>query len=109
MFNKIVKPAIFGFNSEIILPTILLFVRMVDRNIYIVKALNEVWIKQVRNNTEFAHKNNIDEKTVRNIKGLKTESASLQTIINICETQGVNLSEFFQEAEKLFPDLKIVK
>lgn len=82
---------------------------MVDRNIYIVKALNEVWIKQVINNTEFAHKNNIDEKTVRNIKGLKTEGASLQTIINICETQGINLSDFFKEAEKLFPELKIKK
>jgi len=80
---------------------------MDDRNIYIVKALYELWIKQVTNNTEFAHKNNIDEKTVRNLKGLKTESASLHTILNICETQGVNLSEFFKEAEKLFPELKI--
>lgn len=82
---------------------------MVDRNIYIVKALNELWLKKVTNNTEFAHKNNIDEKTVRNLKGFKTESASLQTIINICETQGVNLSDFFKEAEKLFPELQVKK
>ena len=86
--------------------TILLFVKMDDRNVYIVKALNELWIKQVTNNTEFANKNNIDEKTVRNIKGIKTESASLQTIINICETQGMNLSDFFKHAESLFPQLK---
>lgn len=82
---------------------------MTDKNIFIVRALNELWIKQVENNTEFADKNNIDEKTVRNIKGEKLESVSLQTIINICETQGMNLSEFFKKAESLYEELKIKK
>lgn len=82
---------------------------MVDRNSKIVEFIYEKWISKVTNNSEFAKNHNIDEKTVRLIKDRRNYRTSLETIENICEAENMNLSQFFQEVEKMFPEVKFEK
>lgn len=82
---------------------------MVDRNSKIVEFLNKKWISKAKNNSEFAKNHNIDEKTVRLIKEGNNYRTSLETIVNICEAENINLSQFFKEVEELFPEVKIQK
>lgn len=82
---------------------------MVDRNSKIVEFIYEKWISKVTNNSEFAKNHNIDEKTVRLIKYRKSYRTSLETIENICEAENMNLSQFFQEVEKMFPEVQFEK
>ncbi|MCX2680645.1 helix-turn-helix domain-containing protein [Galbibacter sp. EGI 63066] len=101
--------SIFGFESEIFLLSLLFFVIMVDRNRKIVEYIAAKWISKVTNNSEFADKNNIGEKTVRSIRDDKSYRTSFETIENICVAQNMNLSDFFKEAEEMFPEIKIKK
>jgi hypothetical protein len=82
---------------------------MVDRNLIIVEFLYKKWIGKVENNSAFADEHNINEKTVRLIKERKSYRTSIDTIINICEAENMNLSQFFKEVEEMFPDFKINK
>lgn len=82
---------------------------MTDRNRKIVEFLKEKWISEITNNSEFAKNHNLDEKTVRRIKDDVTYRTSFETIESICEGENINLSDFFKEAERMFPEIKIKK
>lgn len=49
----------------------------------------------MNNNSQFATENNIDEKTVRQIREDKDYQISLTTIMRICEAKDIALSDFF--------------
>lgn len=82
---------------------------MADRNRKIVEYIAAKWISKVSNNSEFAKNHNLDEKTVRSIKDDESYRTSYETIEGICEGENINLSEFFKEAESMFPEIKIRK
>lgn len=93
--------------SEINSPLSVFFVRMRDINEEIVEFILLKWVSKIENQSEFADTHNINEKTVRRIKDDKSYRTSLKTIIGICEGENINLSDFFKEAEKMFPKIKI--
>ena len=98
-----------GLKSEIIIVSSVFFVRMVDRNKKIVEFLHTKWISSVKNNSKFALDHRIDEKTVRLIKDKGDYRTRLDTMINICEGENLNLSQFFQELEQEHPEFKFSK
>lgn len=82
---------------------------MTDRNRKIVEYIAARWISKVVNNSDFAKNHNLDEKTVRRIKADESYRTSYETIESICEGENINLSEFFKEAEVMFPEIRIKK
>ncbi|MEC3965636.1 helix-turn-helix transcriptional regulator [Flagellimonas halotolerans] len=56
------------------------------------------WIKEGKSQSSFAIKHNIDESTVRKIKGRNEYRIPVETLNRICEAKGIKLSEFFKLA-----------
>ncbi|MFD2100976.1 XRE family transcriptional regulator [Flagellimonas taeanensis] len=56
------------------------------------------WLKEGKSQSSFAIKYNIDESTVRKIKGRKEYRIPVETLNRICEAKGLKLSEFFKLA-----------
>lgn len=54
------------------------------------------WLKDGKSQSAFATKHNIDESTVRKIKGKKEYRIPVETIHIICEARSLTLSEFFR-------------
>lgn len=79
--------------------TILYFVSMVDRNIFIVEALDEAGNKDV------SYKGSIDEKALRSIKSERRKRVGLDT----GQTKEMKISEFFSSTEEFFPKLRLSK
>ncbi|WP_228404811.1 helix-turn-helix domain-containing protein [Chryseobacterium wanjuense] len=50
----------------------------------------------MNNNSRFAIEHDIDEKTVRRIREDETYQISLNTIMKICDTKNIKLSDFFK-------------
>ncbi|WP_413513617.1 helix-turn-helix domain-containing protein [Myroides odoratus] len=67
---------------------------MSSTNRKIVEFIRDKWISEYSNNSLFARKHNIDEKTVRMIKEDEAYSISLNTVIKICEARNISLQEF---------------
>ncbi|KQR95190.1 hypothetical protein ASG01_04885 [Chryseobacterium sp. Leaf180] len=61
----------------------------------IVEFIRDKWVIPMNNNSQFATENNIDEKTVRQIREDKDYQISLTTIMRICEAKDIALSDFF--------------
>ncbi|OOG66778.1 helix-turn-helix domain-containing protein [Flavobacterium sp. A45] len=69
---------------------------MIEINRKIVDFIAHEWISQAKSQRSFALDHGIDEKTVRSIKNDVNYRISLETIIKICETKNIKLSEFFK-------------
>ena len=69
---------------------------MQKANRKIVEFIRDKWVIPADNNNLFAKNHNIDEKTVRRIKEDNTYQIGLVTIMRICETKNIKLSDFFK-------------
>jgi len=54
------------------------------------------WLKDGNSQNAFAIKHNIDESTVRKIKGINEYRIPVETLSRICEAECISLSEFFK-------------
>lgn len=61
----------------------------------IVEFIRDNWVNPLNNNSLFASKHFIEEKTVRSIRDDENYQISLITIMRICEAKNLKLSEFF--------------
>lgn len=58
---------------------------------------------------KFAKDHFIEDSTLRDILNKGNYQVSLITIYRICEGENISPSEFFQEVEKMFPEVKVEK
>lgn len=70
---------------------------MMDENRKIVDFIKVNYADPMNNNSRFAKENGIDEKTVRKIREDLKYRIGLSTIIKICKSNNITLSEFFQK------------
>ena len=81
--------------------TYFFFAYMTNINIeicdYITKEWLLPWIKEGKSQNSFAIKHNIDESTVRKIKGKNEYRVPVETLSRICEAEFISLSEFFKK------------
>lgn len=63
---------------------------------YITKEWLFPWLKEGKSQNSFAIKHNIDESTIRKIKGKKEYRIPVETLIKICESRDIKLSDFFK-------------
>ncbi|GAA3573446.1 helix-turn-helix domain-containing protein [Snuella lapsa] len=63
---------------------------------YITKEWLFPWLKEGKSQNSFAIKHNIDESTVRKIKSKNGYRIPVETLIKICESRGIKLSDFFR-------------
>lgn len=70
-------------------------------NVIICEYISKEWIGESSNRT-FAKDHDIDEKTVRQIKNIKTKnySISIETLEKICEARDFTLSQFFASIKR---------
>tara|TARA_Y100001933_G_scaffold48957_1_gene47740 strand:- start:864 stop:1097 length:234 start_codon:yes stop_codon:yes gene_type:complete len=66
---------------------------------YITKEWLLPWLREGKSQSSFAIKHNIDESTVRKIKGRNEYRIPVETLNRICEAKGIKLSEFFKLAD----------
>ena len=69
---------------------------MNQANRRIVEYIRDEWVIPMNNNSRFAIEHDIDEKTVRRIREDETYQISLNTIMKICDTKNIKLSDFFK-------------
>jgi len=62
---------------------------------YIVKELLDPWVAQGKSQTSFAKVHNVEESTIRKIKGTSLYRIPVETLYKICEARKMSLSEFF--------------
>lgn len=67
---------------------------------YITKEWLNPWIKEGKSQTAFANAHNVEESTIRKIKGTKTYRIPVETLQKICEARNIKLSEFFKLIDK---------
>lgn len=79
------------------------FVSKMDTNSkicgYITKEWLNPWLKSGKSQTAFANAHNVEESTIRKIKGTKTYRIPVETLQRICESRNIKLSEFFKLIE----------
>ena len=63
---------------------------------YITKEWLLPWLKEGKSQSSFAIRHNIDESTVRKIKGRNEYRIPVETLNRICEAKNLKLSEFFK-------------
>lgn len=63
---------------------------------YITKEWLYPWLKAGKSQNSFAILHNIDESTVRKIKRKNGYRIPVETLLKICDSRGVKLSEFFE-------------
>ncbi|TBX67488.1 transcriptional regulator [Flavobacterium silvisoli] len=73
---------------------------MIDANSkicgYITKEWLNPWMKEGKSQTAFANAHNVEESTIRKIKGSKNYRIPVETLQKICEARNLKLSEFFK-------------
>tara|TARA_R110002050_G_C8497590_1_gene475255 strand:+ start:95 stop:328 length:234 start_codon:yes stop_codon:yes gene_type:complete len=62
---------------------------------YITREWLLPWLKAGKSQSSFAIRHNIDESTVRKIKGKKEYRIPVETLSKICEAKNLKLSDFF--------------
>jgi len=76
------------------------FVIMTDANSkicsYITKVWLNPWIKEGKSQTAFANAHNVEESTIRKIKGSKTYRIPVETLQKICDARNLKLADFFK-------------
>lgn len=63
---------------------------------YITREWLLPWLKDGKSQSSFAIRHNIDESTVRKIKGRNQYRIPVETLNRICEAKNLKLSEFFK-------------
>lgn len=63
---------------------------------FIVSEWLNPWIKEGKSQTSFANIHNIEESTIRKIKGSKTYRIPVETLNRICEARDLKLAAFFK-------------
>lgn len=85
----------------------------IDVNKAICKFITKKWINPFIANggtqVAFADNHNILESTVRKIKSTPQYRIPVETLFKICQERGISLSDFFQQLEKMFPEMNIEK
>ena len=64
---------------------------------YITKEWLNPWLKEGKSQTSFANAHNVEESTIRKLKGNKTYRIPVETLQKICDARNINLSEFFKQ------------
>jgi len=64
---------------------------------YIVKEWLAPWIKEGKSQTSFANSHNVEESTIRKIKGNNTYRIPVETLYKICEARKLSLADFFKK------------
>ena len=64
---------------------------------YITKEWLNPWLKEGKSQTSFANAHNVEESTIRKLKGTKTYRIPVETLQKICDARNINLSEFFKQ------------
>lgn len=65
--------------------------------LYIVKEWLTPWLEEGKSQTSFANAHNVEESTIRKIKGNNNYRVPVETLYRICEARKVTLFEFFKE------------
>ena len=82
-----------------------------DINKVICEFITKEWINPFLANggsqVEFADNHNILESTVRKIKTKSSYRIPVETLFKICQERKISISDFFQEIEKKFPEIRI--
>ena len=80
-----------------------------DINLAICEFITKEWIDPFLSHggtqVEFADHHNILESTVRKIKSKSNYRIPVETLFKICQEKRLNISDFFKEVEKMFPDI----
>lgn len=66
---------------------------------YITKEWLNPWLKEGKSQTSFANKHNVEESTIRKIKGTKSYRIPVETLQRICEARNLKLSDFFSSID----------
>lgn len=64
---------------------------------YIVKEWLKPWLAQGKSQTSFAKVHNIEESTIRKIKGISVYRIPVETLYKICEARKISLSDFCEK------------
>lgn len=64
---------------------------------YIVKEWLKPWIDQGKSQTSFAKLHNVEESTIRKIKGENTYHIPVETLYKICSARKLSLKDFFEK------------
>ncbi|MBC9794891.1 transcriptional regulator [Sinomicrobium weinanense] len=67
------------------------------------------WLKEGKSQVAFGNKHNVEESTVRKLKGEKEYRIPVETLYRICKERNINLSEFFKELEEKHPPIRVNK
>ncbi len=63
---------------------------------YIVKEWLTPWLSDGKSQTSFANAHNVEESTIRKIKGNNNYRIPVETLYKICEARNIKLHEFFK-------------
>jgi len=66
---------------------------------FITKEWLTPWIKDGKSQTAFANAHNVEESTIRKIKGSKNYRIPVETLQKICDARNLKLSDFFKLIE----------
>lgn len=72
---------------------------MKDINKQIVDYVKKTWLDKEKNNSAFARRYDLDEKTVRLMRSDDNYNISLITLIKICQVENLSLEEFCKKAK----------
>lgn len=72
---------------------------MKDINKQIVDYVKKTWLDKEKNNSAFARRYDLDEKTVRLMRSDDNYNISLITLIKICRVENLSLEEFCKKAK----------
>ena len=64
---------------------------------YIVKEQLTPWLKDNKSQTSFANVHNVEESTIRKIKGNKPYRIPVETLYKICDSRKLSLEDFFKK------------
>ena len=64
---------------------------------YIVKEWLTPWLNEGKSQTSFANAHNVEESTIRKIKGNNNYRIPVETLHRICESKNLSLSDFFKK------------
>lgn len=65
--------------------------------VYIVKEWLTPWLNEGKSQTSFANAHNVEESTIRKIKGNNNYRIPVETLYKICESRNMSLADFFKK------------
>lgn len=64
---------------------------------FIVKEWLTPWLNDGKSQTSFANAHNVEESTIRKIKGNKVYRIPVETLYKICDARNLSLEDFFKK------------